>query len=135
MDEKRSLRSMLHTNIGYDKRVNLSSPPPPYSVFPLQERQRTNAYEDLFTVTAKSRGDVGSVIYTSDSIPTPTPVGRPTRGWSKRTKLLIAFAVFVTIVVAVCVYLAIATTAGDSNSGKSEGNCTTITSPRHAYAT
>ena len=83
--------------------------------------------DDLFTATTKSKGDVGSVSdlktkLRPDSV--LTDVGRPLKTWSKRSKLLIAFAIFVVIIVALCVYLAVAVVngqdeSGDSNAGKS----------------
>ena len=120
MDTKRlNIRSLLHTPVNRNSRnATLFSPPPP-PVF----RQRTNSYEDLFTTKSKS-DEIGSVTdiktgWRSDSV--LTEIGRQGKGWSKRSKLLIALGVFVVVIVALCVYLAIAIGKdgpGDSGAGK-----------------
>ena len=128
MDEKRlNIKSMLHRNIGNDKHTILSSPSPAF--LSLNERQRTNSYEDLFTATSNTKGDVGSVTdiktgWQSRSNSVLSEIGTPRKGWSKRTKLLIALAIFVVVIVALCAYLAVATIgkngSGDSSAGKFE---------------
>ena len=84
--------------------------------------QKTNT----FTTTAIGKGDTGIVTdfstgRRSDSV--LTEVGRPRRGWSKRTQFLIAFGVVFVVILVICIFLGVflgKNGSGDSSAGKFE---------------
>ena len=126
MNDTRFLRSKLHNNLNSLDDNYKTGPAYRFSsldAFSIHESQRANSYEDLFTVTAKSKGSLrsgtdfragrraGNVF---------CEIGRP-RGFSKRTKLLIAFAVVVVVIVIICLVVAISAigkNGSSSNAGK-----------------